>query len=33
MSDASQHAAIIAEDGGEIQARISLQTWSKVKLW
>jgi hypothetical protein len=25
MSDASRHAAVIADDGGEIQARASLQ--------
>jgi hypothetical protein len=33
MSDASRHAAVIAEDGGEIQARTSLGARSKVKLW
>jgi hypothetical protein len=33
MSDASRHGAVIVEDGGEIQARTSLQTRSEVKLW
>jgi hypothetical protein len=28
MSDASRHGAVIADDGGEIQARISLRRHS-----